>query len=216
VRGTITTDVALVPMHLAFGEVSTGEGATRALTVDPREDRGVTVTAVTIDDPRFEINKKSDSDGKAEYEVEFLGSKKAERIQTKLHVAARRASREVYSAPVKVSVIGDLRYPSRVVFLKRGGTYSLRRIFISSRSGRTVRVKRLEDKGGLLELAVAEESAKGIHVIAQVDADKLKDEAELENKLIVRTDHPDEPRIEIDYLIRDPKLANALRRSPGG
>jgi hypothetical protein len=209
-EGEVTVDVLLQPPSIAFGEVPRGTPTSRELSLQVQEPERVKIVSVSIDDPHFELVRKSgDAASSAGYEVRLKKADKLGRLSAKIHVELTGAEPSTIDVPVNGEVVGDLRYQKRLSFRRSGADFPPRDLTISSRSNKPVQVLGAEDQGKVLKAEVTQ--AKGDKAVVRLTVSKTEAEgkAAAEGKLVIRTTDRDEPKIEIEYTVvyrSDPRV----------
>jgi hypothetical protein len=201
-EGEVTVDVLAQPHSISFGEVQKGADASRELALQIAEPDRVKVTSVTVDDPRFEIIRKSgDAAGSASYDLRLKKPDKLGRVTAKVHVALTGADPSTLEVPITGEIVGDLRYPKMLSFRKTGDAFAPRDLTFTSRSNKPVHLLGVEDPAHVLTLDITQ--SKGDKAVVKVGVAKLTSVggATVLGTLVVRTTDRDEPKIEIDYTV---------------
>ncbi len=207
-QAEIVVDVTMTPRAVSFGQLSKNKKVTREFSLIVNEPDKVKITGVTIKDKRFLLKLKSGDPAKdPKYELTYTGGKKLGRISAPVRITLSGAKADHVDLNVSGQVVGDLRYSKSVYLPKAGGKFRSRTVTFTSRSGKTIRLLGVKDQGGHLTTEIIE--AKGEKVSFKIDVtdpNKAYGSA-VREKLIVKTNDPDEPVIEIVYTIADRKAA---------
>jgi len=202
-EGEVVVDLLMNPRRLNFGSVGRGETATKEFTLKARDPNEIRIDSVSIEDERFKLTKKSESDEVGStYEVEFLGSDVYEHIRAKVRVAVTGTEVKDHFLNINASVDSDLRFPSRVHFSDRKGTFHERQITFSSRSGNTVEILGIEDPDGLLSCEIAANKQARARLACKVNGDKVLADDNKGHKLTVSTTDKERSKAEIEYFVR--------------
>jgi hypothetical protein len=212
-EGEILVDVMVKPRHISFGQLGKKEQATREVTFDVAEPDKVKITGVEIEDEHFTVRKKSGDEKTSTWEVEFVGAKEIGRFNTKIMVALEGSDVEKLEVPVRAGVVGDLRYSRSLYFSKREGEFPSREVVFTTRSGKPVELKKVEDPDGKLKLTIDTPKGKKAVIKAEVADPTAKYEKPARHSFKVHTSDPDEPIVEIRYTITD---RSGRRRPPLG
>jgi len=204
IKVTIVVDVMVEPRNVGFRQLGKGAEATEQLSVKVDDPDKTKVTELAIDDPRFELKMTSGvlaSDSK--WEVKFKGSDKIGSFEAKIAIKFTSAGEpRTMDIPIRVSVVGDLQYVRSVHFGKAPTTgFSPREVRLTSRSGKNVKIKKVEDPDGLLKIDVTTPEGNPAVFKANVanpEGDYSKPDS---HTLKVHTSDPDEPIVEITYMI---------------
>jgi hypothetical protein len=165
----------------------------------------VRVSSVTIGDRRFSIEPaRVDSTGTAHYKVKFLGSDTTGRIYRKMKINLEGASTPSIEVVVQVNVLSDIVYRQSLDFRQQGGKYAPQEVSFKTRSGMPVEILDVEDTGGLLETEILERKGHRSALKAHVIDPQAVPSNRGRHKLIVSTNHEEEPKLEITYRIALP------------
>ena len=146
-----------------------------------------------------------DSTGTAHYEVKFLGSDTSGRIAKKVRINLEGASTPYIETVVQVSVVSDILYRESLDFRQQGGKYAPLEVSFRTRSGSPVEILGVEDTGGLLKTEILERKGHRSALKAHVVDPKAVPSNRRGHKLIVSTNHEEEPELEISYRIALPR-----------
>jgi hypothetical protein len=207
----ITTDLMATPTRIDFGRLSKGEKAERDVAIQPSDPERIRITSLRIEDKRFTIEPKSKEAGNEQYTVRFLGSGSLERIAASIEVEYQGGEQTSMSIPIAVNVSGDIVYLKNLFFTKREGAFSTRDVNFSSRSSRPFRLISAKDPSGLLKLTIT--NPTGPPATLRVEVAK-PDKSYIPSKrgaFTVKTDRPDENRIDIDYSITERRIGSPRR-----
>ena len=213
------------PRTIAFGQLSKGERSVKDFAITVTKPDVVKISGVKLDDPRFSLSKKSgENEGSSQYELVFKGSKTIERIDSSVRIELVGSDADSVEVPVRVSVVGNLRYSKNLFFLKRGGEFKPRDVTITTRSGKPIKLMSAKDASGKLKLRITEKEGQRTTIQAEVADPKVNYAKPVLGKITVKTSDKDEPELEITYTISEsigkrldmPKLPLPnLRKKPG-
>ena len=215
IKAEIMVDVMVEPRNVGFKQLGKGVAATELVTVKVPEPEKIKVTGLEVDDPRLEVKMASgDLATDSKWEVKFKGSDTLGSFQAKLTIKYTAADEaKTLEVPIRISVVGDLQYVRSVHFGKSPNAgFSEREVRLSSRSGQTVKIKKVEDADGLLKIdVVTPEGNPAVFkaTVQDADADYTKP---TQHVLKVHTSDKDEPIVEISYMI---SLRSPGRAGPG-
>ncbi len=215
-------DVEVAPRHLSFGQLAKNEKATREFKITVREPDKVKVVEVKMDDDRFVLKKidgvlKSNSTWK----ITFKGTREVGRVMGNVEVRFTGSDVESAKVPARVNIVGDLQYTKSLYFHKEEDGYVEREIVFSSRSGKNVHIKKVEDPDGLLKIDFSNPKGKKVIVKTKVADPKGDYSKPSRHVLKVFTGDPDEPEVDIRYTIsnrrpgRQPHMRNMDKRRGG-
>lgn len=214
VQVEVFADVAAKPKTISFGRLGKDEKTVRELEVTVFEPDKIKVRSVKTSDPRFAVAlKEGDPNGTAKYEIAFQGSEKIERIIDKIVIEYEGGDEASMEIPCNATIEGDLLYPKTLYFNKREGVYGPREISISSRTGKTVEVKRVEDDDNMLKSSV--KTAKGPNAVVVVEvADPGGSYSEGDRHILkIHTTDAEQPIVEIGYKISEREMRSKKSKS---
>jgi hypothetical protein len=145
-----------------------------------------------------------DSTGTAHYKVEFLGSDTSGVIIKKMKINLEGASVPYIDIVVQATVVSDILYRKSLDFRQQGGKYAPQEVSFKTRSGAPVEILGVEDTDGLLETEILEQKGHRSALKARVVDPQAVSSNRGRHKLIVSTNHEDEPELEITYRIALP------------
>jgi hypothetical protein len=210
----VFVDVAVKPRAISFGRIGKADKTAQELSITVAEPDKIKITSVSSDDPRFILTlKEGVPEGTAKYEVAFNGSDKIERITGKIVVKYEGSDVPSVDIPCTVTLVGDLRYPKSLYLNKREGVYEPREISLSSRSGKTVEVKRVEDEDKMLKTKIKTPKGQNAVVVVEV-ADPEASHNETERHILkIHTTDAEEPLVEIGYKITEKQISSSKSHS---
>lgn len=141
----------------------------------------------------------------AHYQVKFLGSDTSGRISKKVKINLEGASTPYIDVAVQVIVVSDILYRKSLDFRQQGGKYAPLEVSFRTRSGSPVEILGVEDTGGLLKTEILERKGHRSALKAHVVDPKAVPSSRRRHKLIVSTNHEEEPELEISYRIALPR-----------
>ena len=115
------------------------------------------------------------------------------------------ASTPYIDMAVRVTVVSDILYRKSLDFRQQGGKYAPLEVSFRTRSGTPVEILGVEDTGGLLETQILERKGHRSALKAHVVDPKAVPSNRRRHKLIVSTNHEEEPELEISYRIALPR-----------
>jgi hypothetical protein len=194
------------PAKLNFGSLGKRQTRSRDLSVTVRDPEQIRISSVTIGDKRFSIEPGMvDSAGTTHYKVTFLGDNRASRISNKMKINLEGASIPYIDVTVQAMIMSDITYRKNIDFRQRGGKYVPQEVNFMTRSGIPVEILSVEDTGDLLETQILERKGHRSLIKAQVANPGIVPSNRGPHKLIVSTDHEEEPELEIRYRITLPR-----------
>jgi hypothetical protein len=214
-EGEIVVDVAVTPRTITFGQLGKGETAVKNFAIKVTEPDKIKITSVKIEDEMFElVHKSGNPAGDSEYEVKFKGAKELTRISSRINIAFEGSDVKSMEVPVRVNIVGNLRYSKDIYFHKRGDTFEPREITINTRSGKPIKIIGVSDPDNKLKTKIIEQEGQTVKVLAEVADATANYDAPDRHKLIIKTTDKDEPEAEISYTISSHARTNRGMR-PG-
>ena len=189
------------PRTLSFGQLSKSETGKKDLVITVTEPDKVKITSVTVEDKRFTLRPIDKNTGK--YELTFKGSKAIERISSSVHIVYDGSDVKSMDIPIRANVVGNLRYPRNLFFLRRGGQFKPRDIAITTRSGNPIKIKSAKDPAQNLKLEITAATGQRTVVRASVASPNKNFAAPIEGTLVVKTTDKDEPELRVVYRIAE-------------
>lgn len=207
IQGKLLVDLRAEPRHLNMPEIKPGEPASVSFTLKISNPETTTIESVAVEDrDNFELRPlEPEADGQPRYQLHFRGSKKIGNYGTRVEVNSTSAHTPRLNIPVRAAVVSNLRYSKRLHFTRRDQGFYSPHLRISARDGVAPKISKVEDPAGLLTIEVREPVGATVTIVAQVEPDKYEALAEGErnkpHKLIVHTNDPHEPKLEVTYTI---------------
>ena len=213
-EGEVLVDVRAEPRHLNLGQIAKGAESEVDLALIVTEPEKVEIDQVSIEDERFEIRGTgSPTAGRSEYEVKFAGSDEIGRVATYVVVKYSGSDVDEVKVPIRANVVGDLHYTRSMYFNKREDGFPERTATFSSRSGKKVVIKKVEDPAGKLEVELSRgRDPKQAVITARIKDDDERYPRPERHELKVHTNDPDQPVVELRYTISE---RGRLRRGRG-
>ena len=198
-------EASVEPRRINFGQIGKGEKATQNFSVIIHDPDNIKVTGVEVEDERFGIKHvEGEPSGSGRYELSFAGQKEVGRIHTVLTVKCEGASTPELKVPIHGEVVGDLVYNRSLFFSKRNDAFPEREIAFTSRSGKAVKLTRVEDPDGKLVTEIRyEDGGKKAVLVARVADQEASHAKPTRHRLVIHTSDKDEPTVEIPYTIGD-------------
>jgi hypothetical protein len=205
-KGKIISEVMVNPDRLSFGALGKSQTGSRDLSVTFRDPEKVSVSSVNISGIGFSIEPGSvDSEGTTHYKIKFLGSDTAGTISGRLRINLKGSSIPYVDVPVQATIMSDIVYRQSLDFRQRGGKYLPQEVRFMTRAGIPVEILGVEDTAGLLETEILEREGHRSVIKAQVANPGEVPSNRGPYKMIVSTDHEEEPELEILYRIALPR-----------
>ncbi len=205
-KGEIIVEVEVKPTRLNFGTLGKRQTSSRDFFVTIKNPEEVRVSSVTINDGRFSIEPGAvDSAGRVHYLVKFLGSDKTVKISKKIKISLDGAVIPYMEILVHVNVPSDIVYRESLDFRQRGGKYTPQEVSFRTRSGTPVEILGVKDTGDLLITEILERKGHRSALKAYVANPEAVPSKRGRHRLIVTTNHQDEPELEISYRIALPR-----------
>lgn len=205
-KGEVIREVDVMPRALNFGKLRRGQTGTKDLTITLKNPDKIRVTSVTIVDNSFSVRpKESEVAGKAIYEVKFIGSGKLGNKNSTVRIGLEGAHTSVMTVPVRVRISTDLNYTKNLYFVQRNGSYPSREIYFTTLSKSPVNILDVEDTGGLLKTSILYRKGSASVLKVEVADSKAVPLKRGSHKLIITTDHKEEPRAEVSYSVVIPR-----------
>jgi hypothetical protein len=206
IQANILTEVKAKPANLNLGRVYVNDKASSEFSLELRRPGEISISSVEAKDPRFEIERLDDGgDPEGKYRLAFSGSDKPGSVHTVILVKYEGAESGTMQIRVNASVEGILRYPRNIHFRMRGSEFAVQKIALIARTGRTVRIEKVEDSAGLLELNITQR--EGSRAVIEARVGKLDESFEhrIRETLVITTNVPEQPVVEIIYSISRPR-----------
>lgn len=215
-KGTLLVDMIAQPPSVAILDLALGRPGAETFSVQRTEGSMASVESVGIEDTdHFSIREAETEPGAlATYEVRFEGRKEVGVSSTTVVVETTGENTPELKIPVRATAAYNLRYPKRFGFRVRDGERPERTIRISTRRGDAPKIKKVVDPDELLDIEVLESEGPmtsiRMHVREQAVA---KAGGGTWHTLLVHTNDPDEPRLELEYRMTAPRTPRRTKRS---
>jgi hypothetical protein len=203
-KGSLLVDVIAEPVTLMLRDLAPGKPGTESFSLLLTEGSTATVESIRIEDTElFSIREIETAPGAlATYEVGFEGRKEVGASTTSIIVATTGENTPELKIPVHATVAFNLRYPKRFGFTRRDGKPLEQTVRITTRRGDAPKLGKVEDPDGLLDIEVLEPEGPTTSIRVRVREDEpTKQDDGAPHRLIVHTDDPDEPRLELEYRV---------------
>ena len=203
VTASILTDMVAEPASLPMYNLAPGQPGKATVSLKRSGDSDATVKSIEVQNTdEFSVREIETEPGAlATYEVRFKGRGVGTSATTVIIETTGKYTPTI-TIPVRASAAYNLRYPRRVVLVRRGKGPIERTITIGTRRGDAPRIKKIQDPDGLLDIEVEEPGGPSVAIHLRVK-DGVKAAVNEPHKLLVYTNDRDEPKIEIEYRIRD-------------
>jgi hypothetical protein len=209
-EGEITVDVIVEPRDISFKQVSKGQTDTREVSIKTAEPGSIKIDGVKIEGAQFELKQVSgDLATESKWSVKFLGAQELGPTRTSLIVSYTASGPQTLTVPVRATVVGDLMYQRTVRFVKsQTGEIAPRTIQFKSRTGKPLKISKIEDPDGLLKYEITKAQSDGPEIVLTVPDPSKELDARTPHVLKVHTGSIDEPVAEITYTF-------GVAREPG-
>jgi len=216
-KGSLLVDMMAQPSTLALFNLAPGQSGTESVSLLRTDGSTATIESARIEDTdRFSIHEvETEPASLATYEVRFAGSEEVGVSSTNIVVKTTGENTPELKIPVRASVAFNLRYPKRIGFVRRDNKPLERTIRISTRRGDAPKIGKVVDPDDLLDIEVleAEGPTTSIHMRVRDDAAAKAGEG-VPHTLLVHTNNPDEPVLELEYRVTSPVRAQRATVSP--
>jgi len=211
-KGRLLVDMEAVPPSVQMMNLAPGEPGTASVSVERSKESAATVKAVRVEDTkRFSIREIETQPGAlATYEVRFVGGNLGT-TATKLIIETTGEHTPTLTIPVRASAVSNLVYPKRVTLTRRGDGPFEQNLRVSTRRGDPPKIGKVEDHDGLLDIEVLAPDGPTVAIRLRL-RDTAKVDERAAHKLLVHTNDPDEPKLELEYKL---KTATAPIRARG-
>lgn len=216
-KGSLLVDVIAQPVTVRLPDLAPGERGTETVSLLPTAGSKATIASIRIEDTDlFSIREIETAPGAlATYEVGFAGRKEVGVRATSIIVATTGENTPELKIPVHASVAFNLRYPKRFAFTRRDGKPLEQLVRITTRRGDAPKIGKVEDPDGLLDIEVLAPEGPTTSLRVRVREDGSTKHADgVRHTLIVHTDDPDEPRLELEYRVNPPAAARQKKLPP--
>ncbi len=204
-------DVEITPPSLSFGDVSIGETAVKKAELRVTAE-GKRIKSAESEDPRFSVKLiPGETADKASLEVTFLGSKTQERIASAVKVRLDNDEVSESNLPVRVQVVGNLRFPKQFFIMKSDAGFNSRELDFVSRSGKPFKILSAKDPDGRIKLEFPKTENKEMKIRASVKDSQLAVENALRGTLHIRTTDSVDSNVEITYTISKRRSSAEIR-----
>lgn len=203
-KGTLLVDMVALPSSLPMVNLAPGEPGTASFSLEPSQGSKATVKSVRLQDTdRFSVREIETEPGAlATYEVRFAGGDVGV-SSTKVVIETTGEHTPRLTIPVRASATSNLRYPKRLSLTRRGNGTFEQILRVSTRRGDPPKIGKVEDPDGLLDIEVLEPEGPRVSIRLRVrDSEATKIDEQAVHKLLVHTNDPDEPKLEIEYSLR--------------
>jgi hypothetical protein len=205
-KGEVIREVDVAPRAINFGKLRKGQSHSKDLAITLENPKKIQISNITINNNMFSIKSKGvEEEGKSEYEVKFLGSDKLGNISATIRIELKGTHASTITVPVRVRIDKDLNYTKSLYFVQRNGSYPSREVFFTTLSGSPVNILDVEDTGGLLKTSILNRKGSASVLKAEVADSKAVPTKRRSYKLIITTDHKEEPRAEVFYSVVLPR-----------
>lgn len=215
-KGTLLVDMLAQPPSIAFLDLAPGQPGAETFSVLRTEGSTATVESVRIaDTDHFSVREtKTEPGALATYEVRFEGREEIGASSTSVVVDTTGENTPQLTIPVRANAAYNLRYPKRFGFSSRDGERPERTIRISSRRGDAPKIEKVVDPDGLLDIEVLEPEGPATSIRTRMKEDAAaKAGAGTWHTLLVHTNDPDEPKLELEYRVTVPRATRRPKLS---
>jgi hypothetical protein len=203
-KGSLLVDVTAEPATLMLRDLPPGEPGAETFSLLLTEGSKAAVESIRIEDTElFSIRPIETAPGAlATYEVGFRGRKEVGASTTSIIVATTGENTPELKIPVHASVAFNLRYPKRFGFTRREGKPLVQTVRITTRRGDAPKIGKVEDPDGLLDIEVLEPEGPTTSIRMRMREGEPTGQVDgVPHTLIVHTNDPDEPRLELEYRV---------------
>jgi hypothetical protein len=206
-HGEIIREVDVAPRTINFGKLRKKQTASKDLTITIEKSENIHISSVTINnDKKFAVEPKgTEEGGVARYSVNFLGSDELGKMSSTIRIALEGAQTSIMTVPIRVQIDKDLNYIKDLYFVQRNGSYPSREVYFTTLSGTPVNILKVKDTGGLLKTSILNSKGSASVLKVEVRDSKIVPSNPMKHKLIITTDHNEEPTAEISYSIVIPQ-----------
>lgn len=216
-KGSLLVDVIAEPVRLSLRDLAPGTPGTETFSLLPTTGSKATILSIRIEDTSlFSLREIETVPGAlATYEVGFEGRKEVGSSTTSIVVATTGENTPELKIPVHASVAFNLRYPKRFGFTRRDGKPLEQTVRITTRRGDAPKLGKIEDPDGLLDIEVLAPEGPTTSIRLRVrEGEPTKQADGAAHTLIVHTDDPDEPRLELEYRVTAAAATQQRKPSP--
>lgn len=215
-KGSLLVDMIAQPASLAIFDLAPGKPGTDSFSLQQTEGSTAAVESVRVEDTNsFSIRELETEPGAlATYEIRFKGRENVGVSSTNVVVETTGENTPELTIPVRASAALNLRYPKRFGFAWRGGELQERTIRISTRRGDAPKIKKVVDPDDLLDIEVLEPQGPMTSIRMRVREDQVaKANEDVPHTLVVHTNDPDEPRLELEYRVMAQQAPQRMKLS---
>lgn len=216
-KGRLLIDMEAVPASVQLANLAPGEAGVATVSVSRNKDSSAVVKSVQIEDTeRFSIKEIATSPGAlATYEVRFAGGKVGT-TATKIIVETTGEYTPTLTIPVRANAAYNLIYPKRVTLTRNASGTFEQNLRVSTRRGDPPKVGKVEDPDGLLDIEIGAANGTAVNIrlrVREPDTAKVDDKAM--HTLWVHTDDRDEPKVKVEYNLRNAAKASRPQGAAG-
>lgn len=213
--GETWTDVVATPNRVSLGEVGLKEKATHTLSLAITNPKEVAIESVTFDDDRFTITPAKNGDNGAKtYDVTYRGASEVGRVNGRIRVTYTGPDGEQHlDVPIWGQVVGDLRYPNSVFMGDKDGKIESRQLFVSTRSGKPVRILRATDPDKRLAVKLRKPFGPKAELSLSYEGEEPPTGA-VRGEIQITTTDPQQPNVTIPYTIGGTSRSATAVRKP--
>jgi hypothetical protein len=212
-KGRLLVDMEAVPPSVQMPNLAPGEPGVASVSVERSEDSTAEVKSVRVEDTkRFSVREIETQPGAlATYEVRFEGGKVGT-TATKVVIETTGEHTPTLTIPVRATAAYNLVYPKRVTLTRRGDGPFEQNLRISTRRGDPPKIGKVEDPDGLLDIEVLEPEGPTVNIRLRLRETANVDERAA-HELLVHTNDPDEPKLELEYNLRTARAPKTRDRA---
>jgi Protein of unknown function (DUF1573) len=208
-KGEILVSITATPRVVSFGQLMGGGNASKELLLTLSDPEKEQIYSIVSENELFTVEKlDGDSAAESRYLVGFKGTKTPGRLMTNLvvHLASDTKSPAI-KVPIRVTVLGQLRYSRNIFLGRKNGKIAPRDIVISARSGKPIKITKIEAPKEDLKLEKIEGQGNRVILRASVFDSSKSFTPSHKGVITIGIDGSEESSVTIEYIISDqPKL----------
>jgi hypothetical protein len=205
-KGTLLVDMVAQPPFVSIFNLAPGEAGTSSFSLERSEGSTATVKSVRVEDTKsFSVREIDTAPGAlATWEVRFAGRDEPGTSSTNVIVETTGEHSPQLTVGVRANAATNLTYPKRLAIVRASNGAIERSFRITTRRGDPPKIGKIKDPDGMLDIEVHEPDGPAVEILVRLRADKVGTEIDEQalHPLLVPTDDPDEPELELEYQFR--------------
>lgn len=191
------------------------ETSTQTLSLTITNPDEVRIESVTLDDDRFTVTPAPDGDGgQKRYDVVYGGASELGRVSGRVRVTYAAPEGEQHlDVPIWGQIVGNLRYPNTVFMGVRDDAIERRQLFVSTRSGKPVKILSAADPKGRLGVKIVTPFGPKTELELSWKDDKPPTGA-VRGQIDIATTDAQEPKVTIPYTVGGTGRATSAMGKP--